>query len=684
MFKKAIKIFSIPVILAIVTILFHFYVEQTLLTWIFAKFLVVITLIAHIGSFILLFDGSDDLFTEESLLTIRDKTFSFLGSTTLVLLISLGYYAALLIPIYLIYSLTEIQNQVLLIIPSLLSLLAFYFSVKFFLAPIISVKEDKKITRCLSKSKEIISGKDKILFLSVFLFLSVVSNLLMVLIDYFKPQNFSIYLIFGYLLNYIIFIILAIFLSSRYEFIKPKETGKIRKILWGILALFGAPGLIFILIFSFSIFFRDYDPDYEIPKSMIVEFNEEIEEGSNLYYFLIDEGFRYNDKGDFQGKCGQLELQDPNEIEEIENYDNDYYKFIKENPQKAKEIVEENSEAYKCIDKIADYDYHLKPFKAGIDADQETYIPANFFKLARVNSFYVIYLNFQGEEDEALNRAVSTFKVGGLLSDEKNYLIDFLIGSGVKSIALKNIDKINFSEIDNEALLKNQKTLANFENTSKVIEDSIKIEYMRLAGSIENSESMFSVEEHISLSDRLSDNFNLKLSEALLSNHSFFYKPNKTKKDLTLIMKHHLDMIDFSEEEKEYYLEYPSFSKKMDNKYIDNLYNYTITDNAVGRILNRATFLAANFNRQFEQAKEDLVLNRINQLRLALYAYKNDHDDFPETLKQLTPDYLSEIPEDPFNEGNPLKYSKEEGRIFSVEAEDNEDDPDRQMSININ
>jgi hypothetical protein len=56
---------------------------------------------------------------------------------------------------------------------------------------------------------------------------------------------------------------------------------------------------------------------------------------------------------------------------------------------------------------------------------------------------------------------------------------------------------------------------------------------------------------------------------------------------------------------------------------------------------------------------------KILALSIELRAYAADHGDYPETLDQLIPDYLSELPLDPFD-NKPLRYSKERKAIYSI------------------
>jgi hypothetical protein len=58
---------------------------------------------------------------------------------------------------------------------------------------------------------------------------------------------------------------------------------------------------------------------------------------------------------------------------------------------------------------------------------------------------------------------------------------------------------------------------------------------------------------------------------------------------------------------------------------------------------------------------------RLTRVTLALVAFEAEHGRYPEALADLVPDYLSEVPSDPFAKG-PLRYRPEEGGavVYSV------------------
>ena len=59
------------------------------------------------------------------------------------------------------------------------------------------------------------------------------------------------------------------------------------------------------------------------------------------------------------------------------------------------------------------------------------------------------------------------------------------------------------------------------------------------------------------------------------------------------------------------------------------------------------------------------AVSRCCGLLLLLKAYQLDHGHLPATLDALVPDYLAQVPADPFD-GKPMRYSAERKIVYSV------------------
>jgi hypothetical protein len=53
------------------------------------------------------------------------------------------------------------------------------------------------------------------------------------------------------------------------------------------------------------------------------------------------------------------------------------------------------------------------------------------------------------------------------------------------------------------------------------------------------------------------------------------------------------------------------------------------------------------------------------RLKLALRQYEKKHGEFPDDLKILVPEWIKEIPRDPYDD-QPFRYSKPEKKIWAV------------------
>ena len=69
---------------------------------------------------------------------------------------------------------------------------------------------------------------------------------------------------------------------------------------------------------------------------------------------------------------------------------------------------------------------------------------------------------------------------------------------------------------------------------------------------------------------------------------------------------------------------------------------------------------------------------------LALQAYYLDHDAWPESLADLTPEYLSEVPKDPFT-GQPIVYHCDGPgyRLYCLPPDTADWDPERRSAFNF-
>src|SRR5205823_6528239 len=70
-----------------------------------------------------------------------------------------------------------------------------------------------------------------------------------------------------------------------------------------------------------------------------------------------------------------------------------------------------------------------------------------------------------------------------------------------------------------------------------------------------------------------------------------------------------------------------------------------------------AAYLLPALMRAHERSELARMENRLTRVALALAAFNGDHGSYPASLTELSPNYLSEVPEDTFSD-KPLLYSR--------------------------
>ena len=63
-------------------------------------------------------------------------------------------------------------------------------------------------------------------------------------------------------------------------------------------------------------------------------------------------------------------------------------------------------------------------------------------------------------------------------------------------------------------------------------------------------------------------------------------------------------------------------------------------------------------------------------VQLAAEEFRRDKGKYPAALEELVPDYLPEVPKDPFDDGRPIKYNPETRVLYTV-------GPDRAFTGNL-
>ncbi|MFH1537663.1 MAG: hypothetical protein ABIH66_01800 [bacterium] len=149
--------------------------------------------------------------------------------------------------------------------------------------------------------------------------------------------------------------------------------------------------------------------------------------------------------------------------------------------------------------------------------------------------------------------------------------------------------------------------------------------------------------------------------EKLLKYTNVWFKYNRTKKE---IIDHYTAMLlnvdrNFSK------MDFSMPCNIGDNSvFLSFVKTWFTTGNVVGEVW-CDTFTFGVYYYAFLHVRfGDLLVDGL-RIRLALLAYEKQNGVLPDSLDELVPEFLSEIPEDPFD-GKQIRYDREKGIIYSV------------------
>ncbi|MGB9609061.1 MAG: hypothetical protein ACPL3E_01655, partial [Minisyncoccia bacterium] len=335
------------------------------------------------------------------------------------------------------------------------------------------------------------------------------------------------------------------------------------------------------------------------------------------------------------------------------------------NNQLAEEIISKNSETFKYFSEAA-----LKPkYQNPVYADPEKIFNNNLSssstilnsleQMSRLSAIKALYLAKQNKDEEALNEALNSVNIGQKIEDSQDYLLEYITAMKMKERGLETMQKIiSLSSLKGSELKKYNQELDKFYNNKNGLMTAFKIEYYTqsfIVDSVAREETKILK----SLFNNKNDQ-NYELTKKIRNN--YYFQPNKTK-------------LLFAEDAR---AKIKNVNQACGEININTFKNYITTnplrlyleENVIGKILYNAltTSLTADIIRK--KCQEDLLVG-VTQAIIAIKAYKNDTSNYPNSLNELVPNYLSSVPKDPFD-NKPLKYSLTKKIIYSV-GEDAED-----------
>ena len=272
--------------------------------------------------------------------------------------------------------------------------------------------------------------------------------------------------------------------------------------------------------------------------------------------------------------------------------------------------------------------------------------------MSRILAVRIRMERVEGRHTEAVKDCIMALKFGDLIQKDAACLINYLVGIMTIQLALEQAqDLAKDTRISPKELTMLSQSLEMIRTFDRGLVLSINSEYRMAANVIDqlqDSKGQKDLQESIGL--------DLKIARFLpkhAKGANYFFQPNRSKQ---MFADFYQKMI------RNTSLPYAE-GKSYDKKNIGRDKLGLLRPNAIGRLLLNVFVpgvIKAVGNKW--QTECNFVGTK---LVVACNRFQRDKGRWPDALGELVPDYLVEVPRDPFD-GQPFRYSAEKGRVWAV------------------
>ena len=424
----------------------------------------------------------------------------------------------------------------------------------------------------------------------------------------------------------------------------PKAERKWKKVL--LTTIIGLVAAVVVIFFSFpyilNLFAKDIPPiddsDLQLQKVYVPE-NE------NAYYDLI--------------KLKDVVYEPSDRFQTI----SDMIKGKIWDEALARELISKNAKTFEYFSQAAQKPRFQDPALADpakITPSVEIPNLASWRSATRLTVLKAFDLQRQGKTSEALDELEKVLEISKKINNSQANTLELLTALDIESQILESIQKvISSSRLDNTQLKQRIQKLGEYgENRTSFISALLKSEYkdssfymdsftkLRNGENVKYSLPEFSEEELEKLKNKLSDPVG-----------KYYFQPNKTKRLVAEFAREQIknaESICYNQNSK---------SEMIKNRFPNNQVSAFFRENLIGETL--ASLLMLQLQVAFNKKCLNDTIFSATQTLIAIKAYKNDTGNYPASLNDLVPNYLTSLPKDPFD-GKPLKYSASKKIIYSV------------------
>ncbi len=318
----------------------------------------------------------------------------------------------------------------------------------------------------------------------------------------------------------------------------------------------------------------------------------------------------------------------------------------------AEEIISNNQKAFEYFSEASRKPKFQNPVLANPEnINPNLVLPAlnSWRTMSRYSSIKALYLLKQGKENEAMYEALSSVYIGQKIQESQASLIEYLVAIVMKEKGLEVVQNIiASSNLNSDELKRYAQDLDKFYKNESGFIATVKGEYYMQSSIIDAL-----VNGNTDILQTYKEEQSLDISQKLKNN--YYFRPNKTKDLFANYARERIGNADkFCNNIKNV-----DIQMQAPSSYVE-IY---LSENIIGKILYDITAVSLS-SVNTKKCNEDSLVSAA-QAMIAIKAYKNDNGDYPNSLEQLVPDYLTSVPLDYFD-GNSLRYSKEEKVLYSI------------------
>jgi len=329
--------------------------------------------------------------------------------------------------------------------------------------------------------------------------------------------------------------------------------------------------------------------------------------------------------------------------------------------QVAEDIVSKNSQAFEYFAEAARKPKYQNPESAdpaNITPNMVLTPPNSWRQMARLSVIRALYLARQGKDKEVLDEALNSVNIGQKIQESQGSLIEYYVAIAMKGVGLETVQKIiPSSKLTSTELKQYAQGLDKFYKNENGLIMAFKGEYYFQSWAID---SIVSGDTEV-LKSVVGEEESQNPEIAKKIKNNYYFQPNKTKLLFAEYARANIKSANKSCGEIK--------TTEVQKLVSTNPAKLYIEENAIGKILHDV--IAINLTGvSTKKCQEDLLVGA-TQAMIAIKAFKNDTNNYPNSLNELVPNYLSLVPQDPFD-GKSLKYSTTKKILYSV-GEDMQD-----------